>query len=319
MKMRLNFFLLPFWYPFLETKYLTLLPKKGIIFSNPYVISQNKENEYIIHTDICPHQGASLSEGWISEDKCLVCPYHGFQFYNGSFCKIPHSKHDRKTFKSRFQMEIFPSLKEKDFLFISNDENIPLPFYPEEENNSSFRGVQGSIIIDTNYLSVCENLLDMLHISYVHSFGSRSTPLPSSVLFKKINDYHGQSTFFYDPNPNTISGKIGKVSKVFVENEYILPTNTITRVFAGETIKTVFTRSIPLSENQTLLYWKLYRNFLIHPFFDFFIRYLMEKTIQEDISILKNVYPSSRNGTIQTIYDKTILEFRKSYQSFLKK
>lgn len=317
--MKILSFLLPFWYPLLEIKDLHFLPKKGILFSDPYVISNNKENNYIIHTDICPHQGASLSEGWITDDKCLSCPYHGFQFYNGTFCKIPQSEKDQKLFQSRIKMDVYPSYKGKDFLFISDTEDIPLPFYPEEEYNSSFRGVQGSIIIDKNYLIVCENLLDMLHISYVHSFGSRNTPLPSSIDFKKINDYHGQSTFVYSPNPNTISGKIGKVSQVRVQNEFILPTNTITRVYAGETIKTVFTRSIPLSENKTLLYWKLYRNFWIHPFFDHFIRYLMEKTIQEDISILNNVYSSFRNGTIQTKYDTTILEFRKAYQSFLKK
>ena len=319
--MKIFYFLLPFWYPLLEIKDLSILPKKGFLFSNPYVIYQNKEKDYIIHTDICPHQGASLSEGWITKkDQCLTCPYHGFQFYNGTFCKIPQTENDQKIFQSRIKMDTLPSMKGKDFLFISNTENnIPFPFYPKEEYNSSFRGVQGSIIIDTNYLSVCENLLDMLHISYVHSFGSRKTPLPSSIQFKKINDYHGQSTFSYSPSPNTISGKIGKVTEVYVENEYILPTNTITRVYAGDTIKTVFTRSIPLSENKTLLYWKLYRNFYIHPFFDFFIRYLMEKTIQEDISILNNIYPCSRNGTIKTRYDITIQEFRKSIESFLKK
>lgn len=319
--MKFFYFLLPFWYPLLEMKDLHILPKKGFLFSNPYVIYQNKEDDYIIHTDICPHQGASLSEGWVTkEDKCLTCPYHGFQFYNGTFCKIPQTEKDQKIFQSRIKMDVYPSYKGKDFLFISDSENsIPFPFYPKEEYNSSFRGVHGSIIIDTNYLSVCENLLDMLHISYVHSFGSRQTPLPSSVYFKKINDYHGQSTFFYSPNPNTISGRIGKVTKVCVENEYILPTNTITRVYAGDTIKTVFTRSIPLSENKTLLYWKLYRNFYIHPYFDFLIRYLMEKTIKEDISILNNIYPAFRNGTIKTKYDITIQEFRKSIDSFLKK
>jgi nitrite reductase/ring-hydroxylating ferredoxin subunit len=29
--------------------------------------------------DACNHAGASLSEGW-TEDKCLVCPMHGYVF-----------------------------------------------------------------------------------------------------------------------------------------------------------------------------------------------------------------------------------------------
>ena len=77
----------------------------------------------------------------------------------------------------------------------------------------------------------------MLHVSYVHSFGSRNTPLPSSIKFESINDYHGKSTFLYSPNENTISGYVGNVREVKVENEFILPTTTLTRVFAGDTIK----------------------------------------------------------------------------------
>ena len=38
----------------------------------------------------------------------------------------------------------------------------------------------------TNYLSVCEKLLDMLHISYVHSFGSRKTPYQHLLNLKKL-------------------------------------------------------------------------------------------------------------------------------------
>jgi 3-phenylpropionate/trans-cinnamate dioxygenase ferredoxin subunit len=33
--------------------------------------------------DACNHAGASLSEGW-TEDKCLVCPMHGYVFDLGS-------------------------------------------------------------------------------------------------------------------------------------------------------------------------------------------------------------------------------------------
>lgn len=33
--------------------------------------------------DVCPHRGAPLSQGWVSEIKghdCVVCPYHGWAF-----------------------------------------------------------------------------------------------------------------------------------------------------------------------------------------------------------------------------------------------
>ena len=71
-------------------------------------------------------------------------------------------------------------------------------------------------------------------------------------------------------------------------------------------------------ENKTILYCQLHRNFLMHPFFDFFIRFLMERTLKEDVLILKNVYPDYREGILKTKYDKTIFEFRKSINYYNK-
>ena len=318
MKWKFSLFI-PFWIPIITKKNLHTLPKKLTLLSNPLVLYKNKENQYIIHTDICPHQGASLSKGQL-KDGILSCPYHGFQFCNGTFCNIPDPSSDSvKMFKSNIHLDLLEIKETQDFLFVKNmTANVPDVFYPPEENDKDFTGVDGTVLMDVPYQSVCENLLDMLHISYVHSFGSKKTPLPKKINFEWVNEYHGKTTFFYQPNPNSISGIIGKVKKVKVENEFILPTNTITRVYAGNTIKTVFTRSIPISENQTLLYWKIYRNFLTNTFFDNGIRSLMERTLKEDIDILKHTYPSKRRGKINTKYDKTINEFRKCHDKYSK-
>lgn len=319
--MRLSFFLLPFWYPFIEKEKVTTQPIKNIFFSHPYTIYKNKNSTYTVHSDICPHQGASLSRGCIDKEGLLNCPYHGFQFKDGFFCRIPNSDTPpTKLFQSKIRIDSLASNGSNlDLIFVSNTSlsNIVSSIYfPPEETNTSFRAVQGTIVIPTNYISVCENLLDMLHISYVHSFGSKQNPLPYNLSFTKITDYHGKSTFLYKPNKNTISGRVGKKVSVQVENEYILPTNTVTRVIAGDVIKTVFTRSIPISETETILYWKIYRNFLLHSFFDFFIKILMERTLKEDVFILKNVYPQFRQGTLKTKYDQTIFEFRKSIEKY---
>jgi phenylpropionate dioxygenase-like ring-hydroxylating dioxygenase large terminal subunit len=321
--MKLSLFLLPFWYPFALKEKVSTQPTKINFFSNPYTIYKNENSTYVAHTDICPHQGASLSRGHVDKAGFLNCPYHGFQFRDGHFCNIPNSNCATKgSFRKKMQMETLSTYGlHKDLIFVRNDtlsDTIPPIYFPPEEKNSSFRVVHGAAIIPTNYLSVCENLLDMLHISYVHTFGSRQNPLPYNLSFDKISDYHGRSTFFYKPNQNSISGKIGKKVSVHVENEYILPTNTVTRVIAGDVVKTVFTRSIPISENKTILYWQLHRNFLMHPFFDFLIRFLMERTLKEDVLILKNVYPDYREGILKTKYDKTIFEFRNSINYYNK-
>lgn len=324
-KSSLCFQLLPFWYPLIST---SDLQKKNIHYrefdGKPLVIYKSKNN-YIIHSDICPHQGASLSKGFLNENENIQCPYHGFEFEKGNFKSIPNENKNR--LQQKIKLKTFENSVKQDFLFIKESLNsslaIPDIFYPPEEYDSNFIGVDGSIMIDKNYQTICENLLDMLHISYVHSFGNKNLPLPKDIHTKRLNPFSFRSTFTYTPNLNTISNRIGRVKDVIVENEYHLPTNTITRVIAGNIIKTVFTRSIPISKTKTLLYWKIYRNFWIDPHVNSFtlignylLKLLMQMTIQEDIGILNNVYENHRNGSLIVKYDVTIQNFRRDLKLY---
>lgn len=318
--------LLPFYYPLLP---LSELPKqktrKVEVMGEPMVCYHNKNGSYIVHTDICPHQGASLSKGWVNDDGNLQCPYHGFEFCSGEFCKIPNPEKRPPRFRSKTRLPVFPTLQTNDILFLSpisvQNPQIPAPFYPPEEYDHNFRSVSGSRIINQNHMMVCENLLDMIHISYVHSFGNSFSPLPLSIQFRNLSETSGRTEFYYRPPDFTISGKVGKVSKVLVQNEYHLPTNTITRVKAGSIIKTVFTRSLPISPNKTLLFWKVYRNFWKDPYVEEFswvgdvlMKALMKLTVEEDVQILKNVYSDHRQGPLKTKYDITISNFRRDVE-----
>jgi len=341
---RLSSSLSPLWYPLIESERLEEKSIQKIrIQSQEYPLvlyKKKKEGKYILHSDVCPHQGASLSEGWLNEFEHLQCPYHGFEFCNGMFCRIPNPSKPVPKFVSKYKLSLFPVIERHGMLFFfpfpndnnNNNNNMStkfqllrenlLPFFPPEEEDARFRSITGSCILDVPCQMLCENLLDMLHISYVHSFGSRYTPLPFSREYTQISNYSGRSTFYYHPYHMTISRQVGKVTSVIVENEFHLPTDTITRVIAGNIVKTVFTRSLPISENKTLLFWKVYRNFWIDPVFpiftglgDFLMSFLMKQTIKEDASILKHVYPSFIHNNITKIftpYDITIHNFRKS-------
>jgi phenylpropionate dioxygenase-like ring-hydroxylating dioxygenase large terminal subunit len=349
---------MPFWYPIVPTKELITNKKniqKVVFCDTPLVCYKKKQqflsplsnstllSSYVLHSDICPHQGASFGDaGSVNEEGNLSCGYHGFEFCDGNFCKIPNPVKNAKSFRSKISLQRFPVQFRDDFLFfrplmsgtekkdvdVEVDEQDPQQqdiFYPPEEKDVNFRGVDGYTVVNNNYMTVCENLLDMLHISYVHSFGSRDSPLPYDIRTKRLSNTSFQAQFMYAPNADTISTRVGNAPKVIVQNEYHLPTNTITRVFANDLIKTVFTRSVPISKNKTLLYWKIYRNFWVDPFFpwfnalgDWLTRFLMEKTVMEDIKILENVYEEHREGPLITKYDITISNFRKDVRKYTK-
>lgn len=302
---------------------------KVILNHHPYVIYNYNHTHYALY-DKCPHQGASLAKGWVNHKGNIHCPYHAFEFdKDGKFCGIPNPSQAFQSGAMPSRRQYAASAKtfefEKDLYLCPSPDKTPfnLPYYPPEHFNDEFVHTSGQRVIDQDYRVVTENVLDMLHISYIHSFGNRNFPLPCNVRFKELSEMSGRSTFHYKPYELTISNQIGKRPVVVVENEYHLPTTTVTRVIAGDVVKTVLTRSTPITHNKTLFFWRVYRNFwrsrqfpCLNVVGDTTINILMEQTLEEDVHILKHVYPESREGSLVTKYDVTIQNYRKALAKF---
>lgn len=163
---------------------------------------------------------------------------------------------------------------------------------------------------------VTENILDNLHLAYVHTFGNRDSPLPKAIRYEPLGLTGGRSHFVYKPRPGTLFTWLGGGETVLVENEFHLPTCTLTRVLVGDSVKTVVTRAQPLDQHSCVLYWTVYRNFYTAPIFDGAMRAMMDRTLDEDVGMLRNVYPNVPQQ-IAVGYDVTILEYRKAVRLFL--
>lgn len=358
---------LPFYFPVKRSTATGIMkPNRGLgqisgehMYNEPVVAYRNPmTGMYVVHSDICPHMGAHLHEGWVGENGGLHCPYHGFEFnQDGMFCNIPNPVKQYKRHESRICLPAYPVLEKFGYLFVPGvwpsadmyhpweEENLiwpkttlskdasvrrlPVldvpykPFFPPEEFNSQFRVVHGERLIPQYQDIITENLLDMLHISYVHSFGNRLAPIPYEVRGEKIHDWGYKTRFMYSPNQGTISTQIGKVNCVIVENEIYMPSTTITRVIAGNIVKTVHTMTTPRKGQESTLYWRIYRNFWRDPVFPHFdhigdavLRFFMEQTIDEDQDILGKIDVERRIGTLYTRYDVTIRKYREMMAQF---
>lgn len=316
---------LPLWIPVKKIADVRTSVLYPITVSDEKFALYKLNNTYTCIFDTCPHQGASLSAGRISGGN-VVCPYHGFEFKDGQFCKMPMST----RFKSDICVPNLPVYHDENFIYvlphtsIYEDETmlasklVPPPYFAPEANNKSFYKLIGHKVIQTNTELVTENVLDMLHISFVHTFGNRNLPMPFKIHHKKLNNISGITKFHYNSGAVSISRQFGKQKDIIVENEYHLPSTTVTRVIAGEYIKTIVTRALPIGDNKTILFWELYRNFWGGWIGNIVMRSLMEKTLQEDIDILRTVNPKYRVGKIKTPYDVTILKYREAKDEFWK-
>jgi phenylpropionate dioxygenase-like ring-hydroxylating dioxygenase large terminal subunit len=218
-----------------------------------------------------------------------------------------------------------PVLDFNEYIYISLTKPLRQPYFPPEHTDKDFVKINGIRILDCPIDNLVENLLDMIHISFVHTFGNKELPLPTNIRYYDLDEYSGRTVFEYKPNQMTISRQMGDQDQenVRVENEFYLPSTTLTRVSTGGIIKTVFTQCLPITENRTILFWAVYRNFWKDPFIPQFtmlgdevLRFLMEKTIDEDQSILSRAYPHARKGFL-TKYDITIRMYRKKRNLFI--
>ena len=275
---------------------------KYVVEKTPYVFFWSNSQKLGWRFDECPHMGASLSKGWIDKKGKICCPYHGFSF-DGNPEQV-------------FQMGT-------DTFFRPPSYKIPLvlPYYPEEHFDKSFVYSGGYMRLSQKQDIITENVLDMLHISYVHSFGTFAE-LPKQISFEPLSPYSGKTTFIYKPFSWTLSNKMGKVNHVIVENEYHLPSTTITRVIAGNLVKTVMTRATPINDKETLFFYRVYRNFWKSESFPFLtvvgnsiMDFLMKKTIEEDIVILNTIYPNRGKG-FTTLFDVTIKNYRLALKTY---
>ncbi len=64
----------------------------------------NVEGQFLAVNDLCPHMGASLSEGWV-ENGAVTCPWHAWRFClkDGSWLDAPKSKVRTETFDVRVE------------------------------------------------------------------------------------------------------------------------------------------------------------------------------------------------------------------------
>jgi phenylpropionate dioxygenase-like ring-hydroxylating dioxygenase large terminal subunit len=300
--------------------------KKYIFNGFPVCITRKQDEEILAISDICVHRAASLSQGRVLSNGCIRCPYHGWEFQDGMIDSIPGCPEHNKM--SNFGVPRFMTKEINSDVYLcptydinSEKGNYPVNkiYVPDEASEQTFRRVSGRRHIKRPNNLVTENVLDMMHVSYVHSFGNRLSPVPFEIQYKDIDELSGRTTFYYTAGPTSMSAMLGKAKFVKVENEFYLPDTTVTRVFANDIVKTIVTHCYPIGKNESILHYDLYRNFLDSPFFDSAFRYQMDLTLDEDVDILNQVYDVHMKGFMNSKFDVTPLNFRKKLNNVHKK
>jgi phenylpropionate dioxygenase-like ring-hydroxylating dioxygenase large terminal subunit len=349
------------WYVIDEVKNIenNILYKKTIL-NKHYVIWRNSKNEYNAIDNACCHRGASLANGKLMNGN-VICPYHGATFNKeGNLLEIPGET--KKNFAlACYKQNSYPIFEKNGWVYLNtvnkqlfqsqnqNDSLIELyssQIYDEPESqDNNFRCIYENTLIQSPCRTVSENLLDIMHIAFVHTFGNDRNPVPlndanpTKVKTEKQtetetepeNDLnHYKILYFYETGKKSLANTLYSVKHIIVENEFILPHTVVSRVKFEENTKTIVTFALPVSDNQTRLFVKLYRNFWhIKPFLCFDKIYnklgdnimskILESTVREDRDILESIETGDENGKFNMKYDKFPYMYRQLYNKLIRK
>jgi len=144
----------------------TLLPRT--ILGQPVVIYRRADGTPVVIDDRCAHRGAPLSLGR-REGDAIRCMYHGLKFGPDGRCQeVP----GQDNVPAKLCVQGYPVAERGRWIWIwmgdlqrADPALIPDAF---SLKHPDWRYKPGYLHYDTDYLLICDNLLDFSHLSYVH-------------------------------------------------------------------------------------------------------------------------------------------------------
>lgn len=312
-------------------------PTKIVVNNKPITLWKDTNNRFMAINDVCPHRGASLAEGRIDRHlNCVVCPYHTFKFNkHGRLVQTPGQNTIRPNmmFNQKTDVTHYNVVNFNGWLYLHSEPKYDIDSTNSDEStiwiepeayDDSYKCVTLKKLFNVDARTVTENSLDILHISEVHTFGNKKRPLPINDEIEKIAEGHYKARYEYESGEDSLAYKVFGIKSLVVENEYVLPHYTVARVKFGEFVNTIVTSALPISDNQTMLHVKAYRNNwvsgvpAIDYLFDKLTERMMEKTLNEDRAVIEKIYYDFREGNFITKYDELTRLYREDYNSFIK-
>jgi phenylpropionate dioxygenase-like ring-hydroxylating dioxygenase large terminal subunit len=202
--------------------------------------------------DRCPHRLVPLSEGRITNDGLLECPYHGWAFAGTGECKhIPQqSLGEAAETSQRACVRSFPTAERQGMLFVfpgqaANAESTPIPIIEAlEEDPDSWTLFDTFRDLPYDALTLLENVLDPSHLPYTHhnSVGKRENAAPMDLQIIESGKQGFCGTWPEGPR----KGKLGTQDTIFIAPN--LMWHELTAKQFGRTLTVVYATPIRKGE-----------------------------------------------------------------------
>ncbi len=191
-------------------------PQKVSLYGKDYVIWKDQKGNVNALSNICPHMGAMLSEGWcVKSDHYskIVCPFHALEFDANGCTILPGT--NQKTLP---QLQPLKLIVKDNFIWSYGDfePKIPIPDILDKISQKyEFIGYTADMSVETDLRSMLLVMHDYNHQNGTH----RELFEITEVRLEKFidNGYHSEVFFTSPTAPKTLWEKLKQ------PNQFLLP------------------------------------------------------------------------------------------------
>ena len=169
----------PFWHPVAHSD--DVQPGAALatkLLDEELVIWRDKDGGLAVADDVCPHRGTQLSMGTVTDEGCLRCPYHLFEFSSDGACTHIPQLPD-KPISQRVRLDTYGAMEAADLIWVclapAEDRVHPAPVVPRADDEDWWLYAGPPQVWRCQAPRMLENFLDLAHFGAIHS-GSFGNP-----------------------------------------------------------------------------------------------------------------------------------------------
>jgi phenylpropionate dioxygenase-like ring-hydroxylating dioxygenase large terminal subunit len=254
-----------------------------------HTLFKTKSGTYSLVDSVCPHRGASLSNGKVIGER-VKCPYHGWEFTTkGKLAKVPSCY----TIPSEGDTNTYPVIESGGFLWnVKNDTNLPTQ-YCNELFDDNWIKVYGSKELDGNIYDWILNSTDISHINFVHDFADETNAIVKNTNVIATDKYVDCYATVQSKASSILTEYIQPRDGAPVHTRFVGPATSIIRIKLANAFEFItFSTLTPMDSTHTKMSWCfLYPNTpftnnpLVYKRFDD----RLYETVRQDEAIIKSV------------------------------
>ena len=313
------------WYVAARSTDLIDKPLYVKMLGSDFVLFRDKKGNAVCLNNVCPHRGASLANGTLSEEGYISCPFHGWEFNGlGKCTRMPSiGNEDPNKAATGVKIDHYPTKEQQGLIwtFLGDDiENASPIFDIPEESDPNYTVLEHDVIFESNFHTAKFSNLDYVHLPVVHGirFEDQDNPYRPPPHNVKRTDYGLTAHIETDSTPSEgewedvreKGSRVKSILKYFTAGATLRGEVEIGYINSGQ-FNAFYEFSTPINQTSTMMRYYFFRNFMTDEKMDDFALKRNLKNIYEDKIIAEAQEPKYGPDGMPNIvgrYEDTILK-----------